>query len=89
MLRLGKNETFTALPTAEIHDTAGSKAEYTIATATGVLKPMPFLLYAQLVKCIYLQLPRRLIAQLQLAVGVLEHTAVPPKSQELGLYILK
>ena len=51
MLRLGKNETFTALPTAEIHDTAESKAEYTIATATGVLKPMPFLLYAQMFNC--------------------------------------
>ena len=78
MLRLGKNETFTALPTAEIHDTAESKAEYTIATATGVLKPMPFLLSAQMFNC-----PRRLTAQLQLAVGVLEHKAVPPKSQEL------
>ena len=78
MLRLGKNETSTALSTADIHDTAESKAEYTIATATGVLKPMPFLLYAELVTCADLQLPRRLTAQLQLAVGVLEHTAVPP-----------
>ena len=51
MLRLGKNETFTALPTAEIHDTAESKAEYAIATATRVLKPMPFLLHAQMFNC--------------------------------------
>ena len=89
MLRLGKNETFTALSTAEIHDTAESNAEYTIATATGVLKPMPFLLYAQLVKCTDVQLPRRVTAQLQLAVGVLEHKAVPPKSQDVRLYILQ
>ena len=83
MLRVGKNETFAALPTAEIHDTAESRAEYTIATATGVLKPMPFLLSAQMFNC-----PRRLTAQLQLAVGVLEHKAVPPKSQELRRCIL-
>ena len=89
MLRLGKKKTFTALPTAEIHDTAETKAEITIATEIKVLKPMTFLLYAQLVKCTDLQLPRRLTAQLQLAVGVLEHKAVPPKSQELRLYILQ
>ena len=88
-IRLGKHETFTALPTAEIHGIAESKAEFTIAIAIGVLKPMPFLLYAQLVKCTDLQLPRRLTAQLQLAVGVLEHKAIPPKSQELRLYILQ
>ena len=62
MLRLGKNETSTALPAADIHDTAESKAEFTIATATGVLKPMPFLVHAQLVTCTNLQLPRRLTA---------------------------
>ena len=62
MLRLGKNETFTALPTAEIHDTAETKAEITIATAIGVLKRQPFLMYAQPVTCTNLQLPRRLTA---------------------------
>ena len=41
----------TALPIAEVHDTAESKAEFTIAAATGVLKPMPFLLYAQMFNC--------------------------------------
>ena len=89
MLRLGKNKIFTALPTAEIHNTDETKAEITIATAIGVLKRQPFLMYAQLVTCTNLQLPRRLTAQLQLAVGVLEHKAVPPKSQELRLYILQ
>ena len=42
-LRLGKHKPFIALPTAETHDTAESNSEFTIATATGVLKPMPFL----------------------------------------------
>ena len=51
MLRLGKNETFTALPTAEIHDTAETKAEITITTAIGVLKRHPFRLYAQMLNC--------------------------------------
>ena len=43
-LRLGKHETFTTLPISEIHNTTESKAEFTIATAIRVLKPMPFLL---------------------------------------------